>query len=100
MFGDLEAADVSSEDRGLAGLQDLQDFRLLVRLDAGEVVGLHKIYPNVAPLQIEAFHSPALGLVKIDRAGVALPQGPVRWDISFPHVRQRQFRSEPSFRDR
>src|SRR5208282_5807548 len=39
MFGDLEAADVSGEDRGLPGLKDLQDSLSLVRLDAGEEVG-------------------------------------------------------------
>ena len=80
MFGDLEAADVRGEDGRLAGLQDLQDLRLLVRLDAGEVVGLNGIYPNIAPLQIQAFHPPGLGLVEIDRSGVALPQGPVPVD--------------------
>ena len=65
------------EGRHLAGLQDLQDFRLLVRLDAGEIIGLDGVDPDVAALQVQAFHPPGLGLVEIDRAGVAFPQGPV-----------------------
>ena len=77
VLGDFEPPDVGREPGHLPGRQHLQDLRLLVRLDAGEIVGLDGVDPNVTPGQVQFFHHPGLGLVEINRPGVALPQGPV-----------------------
>jgi hypothetical protein len=63
VLGDLEAADISLKGRYLPGLQDFQDFRLFIRLDAGEIIGFDGIDPDVAALQVQALHPPGLGLV-------------------------------------